>query len=271
MPAMPEIAVLIPVYRNQGGLDSSLESLRRAKGGFDVVIVDDGSESPMQVTPGNRTIKAIRLQQNAGISTALNRGLEWIAQRGYRFVARLDAGDTVHPERFIKQLTFLKQNPEYLLVSSWTDFVDTEGNLLFHHRVPPDHDALMSQMRLNNCLIHPAVMFRTTAAVEVGFYNPAAQVSEDYDFFLRLGGHGRVAALQEVLTFCEYNYNGITVRKRREQQRERLRLQLRYFDSSCLLSYLGVLRTLVALAMPHDWSVEYKRRTMGAPAERALV
>ena len=43
-----DIAVLIPVYRNQAGLNRSLASLAAAEGAFDVVIVDDGSADPIK-------------------------------------------------------------------------------------------------------------------------------------------------------------------------------------------------------------------------------
>ena len=47
--AREKFAVLIPVYRNPAGLHRSLASLREANGGFDIVIVDDGSPEPVSV------------------------------------------------------------------------------------------------------------------------------------------------------------------------------------------------------------------------------
>lgn len=259
MQPQPDTVVLIPVFDNQAGLDHSLASLERCAGEFHVIVVDDGSSPAIRLNTRLGETTLLRLEHNGGISRALNRGMLRASKLGFHFIARLDAGDTVHPQRIVRQREFLATHPECLLVSSWVDFVDTEARPLFRHRAPSGERALRRRMRLNNWLIHPAVMFRASVIRTVGYYCGRARVSEDYEYFLRILDRGPAAVIPEVLTTCEYNYRGITVTRRREQQRERLRLQLRFFDCRSLSSYAGVARTMLSLLAPHGALVRYKQ------------
>lgn len=256
------IAALIPVYRNQAGLDRTLESLRRAQGEFDVVIVDDGSPMPIAAPPTLRngtTVHLLRCENNGGITRALNLGLEFIVSRDYVYVARLDSGDTIAPERFDLQSAYLEARSDCAAVSSFVDFVDEKENVLFRHRVATDLGDLAREMHLRNCLLHSGVMLRVAAVAQVGFYDERYFGAEDYELFLRLSRRYRLAVLPKVLTNNLLDLHGLSVRGRRRQQWTRLRCQLRYFDPSTGYSLLGIVRTLAALLAPHALVISWKR------------
>ncbi|MFP3649094.1 glycosyltransferase, partial [Paraburkholderia sp. SIMBA_054] len=65
-----------------------------------VLIVDDGSTPPI-VAPelANMHIEVLRMPVNGGIERALEAGIDALAQRGYRYAARIDAGDRSVPQR----------------------------------------------------------------------------------------------------------------------------------------------------------------------------
>jgi glycosyltransferase involved in cell wall biosynthesis len=259
---MTKLAVLIPVYRNQAGLDRSLDSLRKADGGFDVVIVDDGSPEPISVPSHLRDdvpVLLVRLENNQGIAAALNHGLRHILARGYRYIGRLDAADTVAAERFEQQMEFLDAHPGCGVVSSFVDFVDSKQALLFCHRAPLHHAKILQTMHLNNCLMHPGSMIRASALQNVGLYREDVPGAEDYELFLRLARRYTLAVLPAVLTRCEYSFNGLSIAGRHRQQRERLKLQLRYFDPACPFSFYGIARTLAAMLVPHSAVFRLKR------------
>src|SRR4026208_1033006 len=114
------IALLIPVYRNQVGLNRSLESLREAEGSFRIFIVDDGSPEPISTPDQLRDdvpVTLIRLETNHGIAGALNHGLRRILSDSYDYVARLDSGDTVTVDRFRQQVSHLDANARVAVVS----------------------------------------------------------------------------------------------------------------------------------------------------------
>lgn len=262
-PPMSKVAVLIPVYRNQSGLERSLASLSgQTYGNFDVVVVDDGSPNRVVADPQlgeHGSISILRLQQNRGIAVAMNHGLRYILGRGYSYVARLDSADTALPHRFEEQVLFLDSHPNCAVVSSFVDFVDSNQELLFRYRAPCDHSKIRHALHLNSCVMHPGAMIRANAFRDTGLYREDIPGAEDYELFLRLARRYKLAILPQALTRCEYSFGGISVAGRCQQQRERLKLQLAYFDRSSPHSFLGIARTLLAMVIPHAAVYRFKR------------
>ena len=258
---MTDITVLIPVYRNQAGLNRSLESLAEAEGKFDVLVVDDGSPNPVEAPRSLRDevpVTVLRLPRNQGIAAALNHGLRQILANGTRYIARLDAGDTVVPGRFMEQARFLSAHPRCAAVSSFVDFVDGGRRRLFCYRAPCRHESILQALRSNNCLVHSGLMLRASALQAVGLYRLDMPAAEDYELILRLSQRYTLGVLPEVLTSCEYSFEGISVADRRQQQRQRLKVQIRYFDWSSPYSFFGVARTLTAMLVPHEAVFRFK-------------
>ncbi|HSR09170.1 MAG TPA: glycosyltransferase [Bryobacteraceae bacterium] len=256
------VTVLIPVYRNQTGLNRSLESLADAEGEFDVLIVDDGSPHAIEAPQRLRNdvpVTVLRLPRNQGIAAALNHGLRHLLPKGIRYVARLDSGDTIVPKRFRAQQEFMDANPGCAVVSSFVDFVDAERGHLFRYRAPTSHAGIVRRLRRNNCVMHPGSMIRASALRQAGIYREDVPGAEDYELFLRLAQRYTLAVLPEVLTHMEYSLGGLSIAGRRRQQWQRLRLQLRYFDHTSFHSFCGVACTLLTMAVPHDSALQFKR------------
>jgi glycosyltransferase involved in cell wall biosynthesis len=259
---MTSLAVLIAVYNNPTGLSRSLESVDRAQGDFDIVVVDDGSSPPVRLpaeTDSRHRLVLLRLDANSGIAAALNHGVRFILSKGFDYIGRLDSGDTVAPERFERQLAFMQSNPDHAVVSSFVDFVDSSHRLLFRFRGPSDHKHILRRMHINSCVMHPGSMLRASALREAGMYSENAQNAEDYELFLRLSKRYKLAVIPEVLTSMEYSPRGISVAGRRTQQAQRLKLQLRYFDPRSPFSFYGVARTLVAMLTPQRIVMRFKQ------------
>lgn len=255
------LALLIPVYNNQQGLERSLRSLSDACGGFDVVVVDDGSPEPIVAPPQLRddiSVTLLRLERNRGIAGALNHGLHHILLRGYRYVARLDAGDTVSCGRFLRQAELLEERSRCAVVGSFIEFFGVKQERLFCYRAPCNHKEIVRTLHLNNCILHSGSMIRAAALKESGLYSEEYVGAEDYELFLRLARRYELAIVPEMLTQCEYAIDGLSIAGRRGQQRARLRLQLRYFDALCPHSYYGVVRTLLAMVVPHKLTLDIK-------------
>jgi glycosyltransferase involved in cell wall biosynthesis len=259
-----KIALLIPVYNDREGLRRTLEGLPREVP-LDVVVVDDGSDPPLsfpEVPPPHRAF-LVRLERNRGIVGALNEGLRFILERGYPYVARLDAGDVALPGRFSAQLRFLEEHPDHALVGGQVRFVDMEGRETHHEAFPTEDGAIRRAMRGRNVFIHPAVMIRAQALREAGPYREGYSAGEDYEIFFRLMRRYRVANLGEEVVVCQVNPKGISRQRRRAQLLSRLRVQLENFDPRLKESWLGVAKTLALLLTP--WSVVQglKRRLPG--------
>ncbi|MBS1873602.1 MAG: glycosyltransferase [Acidobacteria bacterium] len=247
-----DVGVLIAVFNNLSGLRRSLDSLRYSRDcRFEVLVVDDGSSPPIELTADDTQgvpVRIIRLGSNRGLAGALNVGL---ACGNWKYVARLDAGDTIRPDRLVRQANVLENDTEVALVSSWVDFVqpDTRRHV-FRYTCPSADYEIRRALRYRNTLLHPAVMFRSTHLAKVGPYNEAFRVSEDYELFMRLGRVGLYRSIPEVLTQTECSVTGISSRYRRAQLIQCFRVQMAYFEPNNLHSYLGIGRTLGLLVPP---------------------
>jgi hypothetical protein len=51
------------------------------------------------------------MPRNGGIERALEAGIDALAARGFRYAARIDAGDLAAPQRLAKQRAYLDAHP----------------------------------------------------------------------------------------------------------------------------------------------------------------
>ena len=255
------VAVLVPVYNDDGRLAATLESLHGQGVPFTAVVVDDGSTPPLRVDGGAYDFPVVLLRQarNGGIERALNAGLEYIAAAGFDYVARLDNGDLCRPERLARQQAFLDEHADVALVGSNVEWRRPDGSLAFSLTLPESHERICRALHHTVCLIHPAVMFRVAAVRAVGPYSLDYPAAEDYELFWRIARRFRVANIPETLVTTRFDSAGISVTRRVRQLRSRLRIQLAFFRAGEPLSYVGVAKTLALMSVPYGVIVRLKR------------
>ncbi|MFV8868467.1 glycosyltransferase [Serratia fonticola] len=244
-----EYIVLIPAY------NVSLVDVKKTFQSLDyqsnILVIDDGSDIPFVELIGDNfnhfiNLDVKRLEENKGIEFALNYGLSMIVTK-YNYIARLDIGDYSSPERFSLQVEYLRENSEVVLVGTWARFIDSTGEELFISKVPTNDSDIRKRMYINNMFIHPSVMMRASALVNISGYSTEYIACEDYELFFRLMNKGRVANLPKVLLDYEVNYSSISSSKRNKQLTNRLRLIIKNFKfiEYGVYPYYGVVRNLL--------------------------
>lgn len=257
-------SILIPHYNNNDGLIRSLLSCAKSTLHPFILIVDDGSHIKPdleQCRSFYENLDILYLHQNVGIVGALNAGLNYLMDRGFEFIGRLDSGDTVSTDRFEKQISFLNLNPRIALVGSWVDNFDSNGNVVYTLKTPTTYQDIKKKMHLNSMFSHPSVMFRSKVIQELGIYSPEFPSAEDYEFFFRIMQQYEVANIPECLTQMEINFNSISYSRRREQLRSRLKVQYLYLNRNSLtISLYGIGRTLALFITPFKLIKHLKRK-----------
>jgi glycosyltransferase involved in cell wall biosynthesis len=193
----------MPVYNAERYVAEAVESiLGQTLGDFEFLIIDDGS------TDGSRRVlegyaardRRIRLtsRANRGLVATLN---ELIDQARGEFLARMDADDIALPERFRRQVDYLRAHPECSLVGCRVRVIDPEGDPLCDWYTEQPHDvidALLLRVGVGPVICHPSVLMRREAVLAAGKYRDFP-IGEEIDLFLRLGESGRLAILPEAL------------------------------------------------------------------------
>ncbi|WP_233828519.1 glycosyltransferase [Paraburkholderia sp. ZP32-5] len=256
---LDDVAVLMPAYNGQADVDSTLASFSE-NALVHVLIVDDGSVPPI-VAPSmpNLKIEVLRMAQNGGIERALQTGIDALAQRGFRYAARIDTGDRAVPGRLAKQRAFMEQHSHVAGLGMWTQVVTRAGEPLFMLTPPAEPQAIRRQRFFRSCLAHPSMMLRIDAVRAVGNYRADYRSAEDLDLFVRLMQRYDCANLPELGLYYELNEGGISATKRRRQIVSTLRLQLRYFNVVNPYDWLGLAKNLLHLMLPYRTLQRVKR------------
>lgn len=144
----PLVSVIMPVYNAGGFLVEAIESiLHQTYRKFEFIIVDDCSTDGSWKVISRyqrrypKVIKAIRMKKQ------LNKGGDASANTAYRmtrgaFIARMDADDIAHPERLEKQVKFLHDNPDVLMVGSQAHVINKSGEVVGDKTVPTSHEEI---------------------------------------------------------------------------------------------------------------------------------
>jgi len=128
------VSVVMSTYNDAAYLAESIESvLSQDFADFEFVIVNDGSPDPRTaeiLTRYSTLDPRIRVvtTQNAGLTRAL---IDGCAVAPGAYVARLDVGDVMTPERLRRQAEVLDQRPDVSFVSCWTEFCGPEWEHLW--------------------------------------------------------------------------------------------------------------------------------------------
>ncbi|RRO22290.1 glycosyltransferase [Flavobacteriaceae bacterium 14752] len=258
---MAEVVVLIPHYNTIDALIKSIKSIDEPIE-IDIYIVDDGSSTKPKKSNfefykfGNVIIDGYKT--NKGIEYALNYGLKKILKKKYDFIARLDCADTSLPNRFYKQVEFLKNNLDISFIGTWVNIVNEKGEFLYTHKTPVKHEDIKNKMYLNAMFIHPTICFRPYIIDDVGYYPTDFKAAEDFAFFFKVIKKYKTANIPEALVNVETSDVGISGSKRKQQVKMRIKIILKHFYFGFYPLY-GLLRNVVLLLVSRRISTAIKK------------
>lgn len=166
---MDKIAVLISVYNkdNVDYLRMAVESIiLQTYRCFHIYIgvdglVDEDIKSYLNLLDEHSYVSVIWFEKNRGLACVLNDLLDICFREGYEYIARMDADDISSFDRFEKQISYLKDNPDIDVVGGAIDEIDEKGKSrnkrIVYPETPSECRAFFAK---RNPHAHPAVMFR---------------------------------------------------------------------------------------------------------------
>ena len=124
-------------------------------------------------------IHIYRRNENKGLAQSLNDLLAVVMPLGYEYIARMDADDISMPERFEKQVTYMKSHPETECLGTWAIEIKSDGSEFYRKQMPETHEGCWKQFMIRDCMIHPTVMFRRSYIEKAGVYSLDTYFGED--------------------------------------------------------------------------------------------
>lgn len=211
------VSILMSVYNADKYLAECIQSiLSQTYRHFEFLIFDDGSSDTSRdiiafYARKDGRIVPIYSDENFGYVVCLNKG---IGMTKGDFIARMDADDIALPERIENELNFLLQNSDVAIVGSSCIIVDQLGVETGLSMREASSKNLFWQSFFKNPLAHPTVMFRKSVIVNAGLYDPTKVPSEDYDLWIRVLRHSRIANLATPLQ--KYREHAMSISKLQE-------------------------------------------------------
>ena len=196
------ISINLCCYNGEKYLDETLQSIfKQTFKKWELVIINDGStDSTEQIIKQyiNQGWPIIyHYQNNEGLPSARNKAIE--LSKG-EYLAFIDQDDLWLPEKLEKQV-ILFDDVNVGLVFSDTIFFNEDGieKQLYKKKKPPT--GLVFREILSEYFISlETVIIRKDALAKLDqYFNPFFQVIEEYDLFVRLAYHWKVAYVNEVL------------------------------------------------------------------------
>lgn len=189
MTTTPQVSVIIPTCNRPGLLPSAIQSvLRQSFGDFELLVVDDGSENPIDsvVQPlRDERVRVIRHDRRRGAAAARNTG---IRNTNGEFVAFLDDDDQWHPDKLARQMSILR-NSDAGVGAAYTgyDVVDRNTNKVLSQMLPEHRGDLSSVLLKGNCVGPTScILMKRKCFESVGMFDESLPSFQEYDLWIRL-------------------------------------------------------------------------------------
>lgn len=156
-------------------------------------------------------LKVIPLSTNIGLGKALNEGLKHCSNE---WVFRMDTDDICKPDRFEKQIQFIRENPEVVLFSGQIlEFKENPLNANILKSVPTTYSDIVKFSQKRSPFNHMTVAYKKSIIEAVGGYQHHLFM-EDYNLWLRVIGAGyMVGNHPDILLYARVG-NGMHARRK---------------------------------------------------------
>lgn len=182
---LPLISVIMSVFNGETFVAQSIKSvLDQTVTDFEFLIIDDfSSDKTVSIIESfdDPRIRLLKNSSNKGLPESLNYLLT-ITQGKY--IARMDADDVCHKNRFEWQVDYLEKNPQISLCGMWAYQIDSHSKFINRVKLPTKSHCIKSALFWSNCIPHPSIMARA-GYFKGNIYNKEFSKAQDYELWQR--------------------------------------------------------------------------------------
>jgi glycosyltransferase involved in cell wall biosynthesis len=231
---MTAVSVVIPTYNRARSVCRAIASvLYQTHRPAEIIVVDDGSTDGTFQAVGqfSRQVRYLKHPSNLGVSAARNTGIKASTSP---LIALLDSDDYWLPNKLAAQVRFFAGDPE--AAACQTQEIWMRRGVRAHPKAKhrkPSGDVFKPSLKL--CLVSPsAVMLTRSLLDEVGLFDEAFPVCEDYDLWLRVSCRHPIHLIDDPLVVKEGGRPDQLSRSRPGLDRYRIRAILKVMTSARL-------------------------------------
>jgi|GEM_PF-787761 len=190
----PKFSVIIATYDSGATLSKAIDSvLTQTYAAYEIIVVDDGSTDNTSLVAGYYGNKVhYFFQQNAGVSSARNRGAELAKGDWLTF---LDADDWYYPQRLYWHAELLKRNRNLDFLIGDYHYGHTDGSLIKRSI----NSTILGRKTLAAADKHDSALLGVAEMGELisGYFGHTSSLSVPREKFLALGGYPHLFSIGE--------------------------------------------------------------------------
>ena len=191
------VSIGIPFYNNEDYLTFAIQSvINQSHQDWELILINDGSsDSSLEIAQYFVSIDSrVRV-----ISDGLNKKLparlnQLIDESKYKYIARMDADDIMHPERLATQLSILENNPDIDVLGTNAYTIDANNN------ITGVRQSISNEVVPVGSFVHPSVMAKTSW-YKKNKYDEAATKSQDTLLWKSTAASSNFKATRQPLMF----------------------------------------------------------------------
>ncbi len=195
----PTVSVVIPAFNRAHTITRALHSVfKQSHPAYEVIVVDDGSnDQTCQLVQEQFPSVQLIQQENRGVSAARNCG---IRSASGEWIALLDSDDAWMPHKLSRQIDVLQEQPYHPLCHT-NELWIRNGKRVNPMKKHEKKGGFIFQNCLNICSISPSsVVLHKNILDEVGYFDEALPVCEDYDLWIKICANYPVFYIDAPLT-----------------------------------------------------------------------
>ena len=226
----PLISVAMPVFNGEKYLSDAINSiLSQTFRNFELIIIDDGStDNSLAVINAFKTRDPrIRLisRENRNLATTLNEIID--LARG-NWIGRMDQDDIALPNRFARQLQWIKKT-DADICGSWVELFGATRRRTLKHSI--SDSAIKMEMLFCTPFAHPSVMINKNSLKNLR-YEKTWEKCEDYDLWERATLSGlKMTNVPEVLLLYRQHKAQISSAAALHQHQLSQKIRYRYWST----------------------------------------
>lgn len=226
---MPLISIVITAYNAAEFVAEAVASIQnQTYTNWELIVINDGSTDTTGkilrvMAKKDKRIKLVSYRKNLGASHASNLGLSQVKGK---YIARMDSDDVAMPERLVKQVKFLQDHSDVIVVGGQCELIDREGNSIGMKIFPTKHKDIYEALYQYNPIQHPSLMINTKLLGKHKItYHTEVLLAHDLEILFKLAQYGKLANLDEVVLKYRIHSDSLSLKHPKETFKHTLKVR----------------------------------------------